>query len=135
MICPSEHRFLLLTRLQCTIPAGQPKHGIATYVWPNGNMYFGEWKNDLCWGRGVKMFRSGDRYDGEWKEGKKHGRGLLEYVNEARYEGEFCQGKKEGYGVLTFVNGDQYDGHWKGMSYIPLCRPVVTTLPTSSSRI
>jgi hypothetical protein len=32
----------------------------------NGDKYVGEWKNDKCYGKGLKAYANGDKYYGDW---------------------------------------------------------------------
>ena len=86
---------------------------LETIVYANGDIYEGEWKNDLREGRGVLKFSNGDFYEGEWKNDLREGRGVLKFSNGDNYEGEWKNNFREGKGVLKFSNGDKYDGEWK----------------------
>ena len=37
----------------------------------NGDVYFGEWNEDLFEGNGMYIFENGDRYEGELSDGMK----------------------------------------------------------------
>ena len=65
---------------------GKPE-GIGTYIYPNGEIYEGEWVNSMKHGKWVWKGNKGDSYLGEWKFGKA-----------------------DGYGVHTWINGDKYEG-------------------------
>ena len=40
----------------------------------NGDLYNGEWKNDLKEGEGTIKYNNGDIYDGNWKNDLKEGK-------------------------------------------------------------
>ncbi len=47
------------------------RHGRGTFVWDDGDMYIGVWKNDKRNGQGVSYCEDGSiEYDGEWKDGE-----------------------------------------------------------------
>ena len=48
---------------------------VDVYKWPNGDMYQGQWCNELMHGRGAFTWANGDKYVGDWERGKMHGRG------------------------------------------------------------
>ena len=41
----------------------------------------------MCHGKGIYLFNDGDIYNGHWKDNKKHGKGVLTWPDGARYEG------------------------------------------------
>ena len=52
------------------------RDGKGIYVSESGEMYRGEWRLDLAWGKGE--FRSLHpiiEYEGDWAQGNKHGNG------------------------------------------------------------
>uniref|UniRef100_A0A8C5EMR6 MORN repeat-containing protein 3 n=1 Tax=Gouania willdenowi TaxID=441366 RepID=A0A8C5EMR6_GOUWI len=110
---------------------------------PNGDVYKGEWLNNLKHGKGIEFKNiAGSKFQGQWKlgkrdgygvssewncelnqfeksfigywkNGKKHGFGTMFYKNLGVYEGEWCQGVKEGFGIMYYENGDIYEGYWR----------------------
>ncbi len=40
--------------------------GQGKYLWPNGQVYEGEWDNNLKHGSGMWLSGKGDSYAGEW---------------------------------------------------------------------
>jgi hypothetical protein len=88
-----------------------------TYVWPNGEKYVGEWRDDNINVQGTYTWPDGQKYVGEFRDGKRNGKGILtppdaeKYVGE--YVGEFKDGKKDGQGSLTWPNGEKYVGEFK----------------------
>jgi hypothetical protein len=85
---------------------------------PNGDVYEGEWWEDLCDGRGVLTTALGDRYEGNFKMGVKDGQGVKRWTNGDVYDGSWRAGLQEGHGALTMGEGPQhgckYVGQWRG---------------------
>ena len=86
--------------------------GVASWTWPNGNRYDGEFRDGKKNGHGVITRPNGDRYDGEFRDGKNNGHGALTLANGVRYDGGFRDDKYNGRGVMTWPNGDRYDGEF-----------------------
>jgi hypothetical protein len=53
-------------------------HGLGRYVWPDGRIFEGEYKDDQKEGFGIYTFNDGKMYRGYWKDGKQHG--LAQYI-------------------------------------------------------
>jgi hypothetical protein len=89
------------------------KEGYGIYYYTDGDIYEGEWKNDLPDGKGKHTSKDGSySYEGTFKEGKKNGRGIC-YFDDGVYEGEFYNNLFYGDGIVKYNNGDVYDGMWK----------------------
>lgn len=39
-------------------------------IYPNGDKYVGEWKDDEINGQGIATFTDGTKYAGQWKNGE-----------------------------------------------------------------
>jgi hypothetical protein len=100
----------------------------------NGNIYFGNWNENLkmegrgkyylkedrvlaegYWGNGDLIysrvfFPNGDIYEGEMKDSTYHGKGKLTSANGDIYEGDFINGEKSGNGKLIFADKTVYEG-------------------------
>jgi len=83
-----------------------------TYKWVCGDLYTGEWKEGNKHGKGSYYWASGTYYIGEWENDKKHGKGR-KVSKETIYEGDFKNDNKEGFGVLTWDDGTVYEGEFK----------------------
>ena len=86
-------------------------HG--TFIWSNGDKYFGEWKSNMTHGKGKFTYANGDEYVGLLKDNLKHGLGKYTYSNGDEYEGEWKDNSKYGLGEYIHANGDEYVGEWK----------------------
>ena len=67
-------------------------YGKMTYA--NGDIYEGEWKDDLFDGHGKYTWVNGEVYEGQWKDGVKNGLGKHTCINGDVYEGEHKYGQK-----------------------------------------
>ena len=65
-------------------------------MWPNGQVYEGEFKNDECFGPGTLHYPDGKKFVGHWKDGKKHGQGKYEWPNGAEYWVQYQEGQLKG---------------------------------------
>lgn len=87
-------------------------HGHGKHTSANGEVYQGEFRDDLRNGHGLQVF--GDlSYEGEFRNGDWNGRGVLQLDNGSRYEGEFRDGEFWGHGVYVWANGRRYEGEWR----------------------
>jgi hypothetical protein len=97
------------------------KNSSGTYTYRNGNVFEGEWENNLRHGYGRMLYYNNctpldsfvETYEGDWKQGKKSGKGRFIWSNGDRYEGDFVDGRREGKGIMILINGDRYEGEWK----------------------
>mmetsp|Transcript_17132 Transcript_17132/g.23084 ORF Transcript_17132/g.23084 Transcript_17132/m.23084 type:complete len:129 (+) Transcript_17132:1783-2169(+) len=105
-------------------------------IMPNGDVFKGNWKNDLRHGSGTCKFTNGSIYKGEWREGRPMGQGIFfsapNEIIEGRFDGWrlqdgivkilFCNGEfyegnmkencREGVGTMYYTNGDIFEGEW-----------------------
>ena len=92
-------------------------HGNGVFFYQNGDRYIGEWKKDIPDGKGTYTYKNGDVYVGDWKNGRRHGKGSYAHkVSEWEsdlYVGEFRDNKKEGVGLFTFTDGVRYYGSFQ----------------------
>ena len=83
------------------------------YRYPNGDIYLGEWKDNLMNGRGIYSSVRGEVYVGEWLDNLRHGNGIGKFENGNIYVGEFKNGLRNGKGILICSDGIIYAGRWK----------------------
>ena len=58
--------------LGCLTSDGK-REGLGIFIYANGRVYEGEWKNDRMNGRGFEIFSGGSTYIGIFLENKAHG--------------------------------------------------------------
>ncbi|KAG5187830.1 radial spoke protein 10 [Tribonema minus] len=105
------------------------KCGTGKMTYPNGDTYWGEWKDNLHHGEGTYTYKaSSDIYSGTWEAGQKSGQGTYQFgadssmmqgtwvngsITEGKwifkdgtvYAGAFIGGKPIGDGTFTFASG------------------------------
>ncbi|KAL9188940.1 hypothetical protein ACHAXT_011430 [Thalassiosira profunda] len=88
--------------------------GTGTFTWADGDVYDGEWLYGAKHGIGKLKWITlgGAEYDGEWMEDQPNGRGKSKNATGNFYEGEVKEGEKHGWGKLTSVSGDVFEGEW-----------------------
>ena len=61
--------------------------GVGIYMWNDGRIYEGEYKDDKKHGYGVYKWADGRKYTGYWSRGKQHGLGkyMLETEDKIKY--------------------------------------------------
>ena len=112
-------------------------NGNGKYIYPNGEIYIGQWSNGKRHGKGILYYdngkiayegdfvndfydgcgtyyyEKGGYYEGEWKKGKKDGKGIIYYENgKIKYKGDFVNNFYEGYGIYHDPEGRRYEGYW-----------------------
>ena len=85
--------------------------GEASYRWPDGRTYDGDFVLGTPEGIGRGTWPNGERYRGTWHEGRRHGHGELTRTDGSRYLGDFENGRRQGEGVMQSSEG-LYSGHW-----------------------
>ena len=83
------------------------------YVFDNGNIYMGSWKDGQLNGQGIFTYSDGRKYVGEFKDNKIDGQGTLTFPDGRKYVGEWKDNKQDGQGTFTFPDGSKYVGEWK----------------------
>lgn len=88
-------------------------------MYPDGDIYTGDWKMGKATGNGSFFSEKGVHYDGEWLEDQFHGVGTEWFkYDQGCYKGEFKYGKKSGKGVFEMdgvtYEGDFLDGQFHG---------------------
>lgn len=89
------------------------KTGLGQTLFPNGDAYVGEFRDNARQGRGTYWFeRDGGIYTGQWKENVRSGIGRMVYPDGGRYYGEWREDKRNGEGRYTYPDGSAYSGSW-----------------------
>ncbi|KAL0349414.1 UNVERIFIED_CONTAM: Phosphatidylinositol 4-phosphate 5-kinase [Sesamum angustifolium] len=81
-------------------------------VFPNGDMYMGQWADNCPHGHGKYLWADGCMYVGDWCKGKTMGKGKFSWPCGATYEGQFKHGYMDGEGTYTGSLNDTYRGTW-----------------------
>ncbi|CAJ1016778.1 putative MORN repeat [Leishmania utingensis] len=89
------------------------KQGLGQTLFPSGDCYTGEYKENQRDGRGVYWWpKGGALYCGEWFRNMRHGYGRMVYPDGSRYIGWWVHGKRSGKGRYVYADGSSYDGTW-----------------------
>ena len=64
-------------------------------------------------GRGKLVYPNEEVYEGDWVFGKRHGQGTYYYLDGGSYRGQWENDKINGTGVSLYANGNRYEGEWK----------------------
>ena len=91
--------------------AGQ-REGRGTFVWPSGQRFEGDWRQDRAIGQGTVWFANGDHFEGAVEDGEPNGPGRMRYASGDRYVGQMKAGRPHGRGVYTWINGQSLEGDW-----------------------
>lgn len=83
------------------------------YVWPNGEIYVGEWLNDMRHGMGNNTSSEGHRYIGQFHQGKRQGQGTYTFPSGESYTGVWLDDKRHGIGTNIFADGKRFVGEWR----------------------
>lgn len=71
---------------------------------------------DCISGKGV-MINNGDIYIGEFKNNLRQGTGICYFFNGTEYKGSWLNDKQHGQGVLTYIDGTTRKGYWSANMY------------------
>lgn len=93
--------------------SGGKRHGTGTQKYPNGDKYYGSWRDDLQHGEGTYFYKDGRVYEGNWVDGQLDGYVIQTFPNGEVYDGFMREGAYHGYGVLTCTDGTTYDFYWE----------------------
>ncbi|XP_024983824.1 phosphatidylinositol 4-phosphate 5-kinase 6-like isoform X3 [Cynara cardunculus var. scolymus] len=88
-------------------------HGNGKYLWPDGCMYLGEWYKGKIRGKGKFSWPSGSTYEGQFKNGYMNGGGTFTGSLNDTYRGSWVMNRKQGKGTQSYANGDHYEGEWR----------------------
>ena len=94
------------------VTANDRRDGIGKNTWSNGDVYEGEWKDDMQNGTGRNVWIDGSIYIGQYLQNKKHGIGDYHWDDQSRYMGEWRDDKMHGVGKYSWPDGKHYLGEW-----------------------
>ena len=63
-------------------------------------------------GTGIFVYEEGDVYAGQFRNARRYGRGELHYKNGNSFKGMYVDDLREGAGVYNFHNGDRFSGNY-----------------------
>jgi len=64
-----------------------------------GDVFTGQWEDDMANGYGKYVHRDGSTYQGEWLKDEKSGKGFEIWSDGSRYDGDFLHGAMHGSGI------------------------------------
>ncbi|MQP24065.1 hypothetical protein GFJ94_03180 [Flavobacterium sp. LMO8] len=100
--------------------SGDCVNGYGIFVFDDGAVYFGTWKNKQLEGIGSFYFNSGSVYCGEFKNGTFYGFGAIMYnpgPSLEAYIGNWINNKKSGEGLYISKDGTYKNGQWNNDEY------------------
>eukprot|EP00744_Colponema_vietnamica_P005085 GILI01007486.1.p1 GENE.GILI01007486.1~~GILI01007486.1.p1 ORF type:complete len:681 (+),score=182.20 GILI01007486.1:37-2043(+) len=87
------------------------RDGLGTYYFAStGMLYTGNWTNNIRDGVGRMVYPDGGRYFGSWARDTQNGDGHYTYPDGSSYVGSWENGVKNGFGTYSFTDGSQYIG-------------------------
>mmetsp|Transcript_22746 Transcript_22746/g.53075 ORF Transcript_22746/g.53075 Transcript_22746/m.53075 type:complete len:505 (-) Transcript_22746:181-1695(-) len=89
------------------------RHGHGRWSGAKGDIYDGQWKNDMKDGEGVYTEAEGHRYVGTFREDKRAGECIFTYFDGSEYKGSYEDDKKHGHGTFQYADGQCYEGQWR----------------------
>ncbi|CAD8142794.1 unnamed protein product [Paramecium pentaurelia] len=78
-----------------------------------GNIYIGEWLDQMPDGKGKYTFSDQSFYYGEFSKGCLHGRGEFKSKEGNIYRGQWYNNRMQGQGSYIYNNGCKYEGFWE----------------------
>lgn len=106
------------TALKTGCIKGNCVNGKGTKIWPNGDKYNGDWKNQKPHGLGTFIWVNGTKYIGDWEFGIQNGQGTVTWANGDKYIGGRKNGEADGQGTFIYANGITQSGVWKNGNLI-----------------
>lgn len=89
------------------------KNGLGKSLFPNGDMYSGQYKANRREGTGTYVWlQAGILYTGQWRANLRAGVGRIVYPDGGRYLGNWANDVKAGQGRYTYPDGSSYSGSW-----------------------
>lgn len=82
------------------------------YTHTTGEIYIGEFVNEMRYGRGHYHMKDSSVYVGNFEYDLFEGKGLLKFPDENSYDGDFKKGLYHGEGVFTLKSGKKKRGEF-----------------------
>ena len=79
-------------------------------VLENGNVYTGQFVQNLFHGKGTLRNKDGRYYEGEWENGLREGQGFFKWTDGSTYKGEFKRNLQNGQGEHVDAKGIKTTG-------------------------
>jgi len=89
------------------------RNSYGKFTWLNGDVYEGNFKNDYQNGYGKMTWSNVGVYEGNWENMVQNGYGKMTWSDGNVYEGNWENGTQNGYGKFTWSDGDIYEGNWE----------------------
>ena len=80
---------------------------------PNGDIYEGEMKNSVPYGKGKISFSNGESYKGDFILGEMIGKGTFIFSDKTIYKGGIKNGIFNDEGIMKWINGTEYHGNFE----------------------
>ncbi|MDH5655602.1 MAG: hypothetical protein OEZ34_06820 [Spirochaetia bacterium] len=91
---------------------GNCVEGTGVFVYEDGDVYGGSFRNAKRYGRGEIIYKNGSKFTGFFVNDLKNGNGKYEFSNGDIYEGNFNDGRPEGEGIYYFTDGRTFQGEF-----------------------
>lgn len=89
-------------------------HGAGQLFLPNGDVFEGVFEEGRrADGEAKITYSTGEIYEGEFVDEVPHGKGTCKFTDGSVYSGQWSQGLMQGNGSLTFSNGAVYNGEFR----------------------
>lgn len=95
------------------------RNGEGTQYYGNGEVYTGEFSNNVRQGQGRLVYSNGDVYEGSWEGDHRNGSGCCTYASGAIFYGTFLKDKREGMGTL--LRPKQVRSPRRPPAFTPVC--------------
>eukprot|EP01083_Nonionella_stella_P079743 218927_1 len=88
------------------------RHGSGRLVFPNGDIFMGEFHADVREGPGRLVLNDGTVYQGTWVNDELVGEVNIQFADGGSYEGQLASCQMHGKGARVLANGDKYTGEF-----------------------
>lgn len=93
--------------------ADSEMEGDGKCIYAGGAQYVGQFSKDMLNGWGTMTDALGNVYEGEWKDDMRHGRATFKH-SAGCYVGEYFENKRHGKGKETDLLGNTFEGDYIG---------------------